>query len=627
MSHFPNIPVNVTVLGTTATQEYAWAWVGGNWSVSIGATEAPDTMAMNIRFPAMMTMEAVEDDDVSGGLNYEGPGWAINTIPLNVSISAQEDDDVSYRLEMTLEPEEEGDDPVTIVMAQGWEVRFPQWYHVHAALPSPLAAPVVLMQTWASCSVTLMSPLADPTVFMGQPVDADILLEHPLGEIAVMLRLPQEVFTPGETYYSQVATLGPRRLLSDPLPLRKASDMGEYRENQYLPHVYGKVAVSPIPLDQKNLRWLLADHHIQRVHQVFFGSTPFSGWDFTNELDATSHPIAVLRLSQPPESGEPVTVIVSGKSNPATGELLTHPIQIVQDIVAMQPGGWGMPREAFYRLLEDYPSVRLGGVINKEMTLRQALDEILLPLGIIWSTSPLLMMREAPFGAASELILDEASAEATHDSLYTVVRLLYSQNYATGRPGRAMKAEAVRERQLYGSLEYTLEAPWVQTMRDAQFVVDHFLKTHARPRWTITGKAPLSETTQLGDTVVVDHPLMPQNEGIVIGKTVNRTQANVDYVVRAWAGEEPKTRRIQDSEGIDKFPGDGLQFVYRDGIVTLTILDDLGNPLANATVTLNGAVTKTTDRTGRVQFEAERGLNTVTVVSAGYAPFEMDLEF
>jgi hypothetical protein len=69
----------------------------------------------------------------------------------------------------------------------------------------------------------------------------------------------------------------------------------------------------------------------------------------------------------------------------------------------------------------------------------------------------------------------------------------------------------------------------------------------------------------------------------------------------------------------------GIRVAYRDGVATFTVLDFAGDPLANASVTLDGMLTRTTDRLGTVQFTTSRGLHGLLVVAAGYASMELDV--
>ena len=52
-------------------------------------------------------------------------------------------------------------------------------------------------------------------------------------------------------------------LLTDKLPLRRASDLPNYRTDaadKLLPWVFGRATLAPVPLDLVGAEWLVADH-------------------------------------------------------------------------------------------------------------------------------------------------------------------------------------------------------------------------------------------------------------------------------------------------------------------------------------------------------------------------------
>ena len=119
------------------------------------------------------------------------------------------------------------------------------------------------------------------------------------------------------------------RLLSDPLPLRVAADLPRYRTEaaaRVLPWVYGRVTLSPVPLDDAGLEWLVADHPVVAVEAVRSAGKALDGWQLVQRLDETGRAIATVRLTRAPEAELAAQVV--GRRDDTSGALLEHPAAI-----------------------------------------------------------------------------------------------------------------------------------------------------------------------------------------------------------------------------------------------------------------------------------------------------------
>lgn len=177
----------------------------------------------------------------------------------------------------------------------------------------------------------------------------------------------------------------------------------------------------------------------------------------------------------------------------------------------------------------------------------------------------------------------------------------------------------------YGRIEVDLDMPAVRTARDALALGSARLASLARAKWLVSAEVATSRRVpELGDTVRLDHPFVPAGLAVVRARAVMRDEMVATLSMILYAGSLPMVTLISRSQQFD-ISGDALFIEYQDGWATFTITDDDGNPLAGASVTLDGTLTRTTDQTGRVQFKTHRGTHTLTVVAHGYAPFEMDV--
>lgn len=417
------------------------------------------------------------------------------------------------------------------------------------------------------------------------------------------------------------------RLLSDSLPLRRSTDLPGFRVDAVLPWAYGRVTLAPVPLDDSGLEWLLADHPIVALHRVTAGGEAVTGWQLVQRVDATGAAIATLRLTQAPKAGATLAAEITGRRHPTTGAALEHPADIAADV--LRQCGWQVPVDAFRGLRDDYPGLALGLVLDSPVRLREAVAAIVEPLGAIWTANPLAARRagaRTPVGTLDAMAADEIRARSDHGSLATVARVTFAHDWASGQPRQALTLSAPDAIKLYGRIEAELAMPAVRTARDALAIGTAILADRARPQWSITAQAASSAlSAEVADTLTLAHPWVPEGAAVVIALERNTEQGTRSYTLAMPAGAAPRVVLDRRSQAIDPAAPEPGSILYRDGTATFTISDDTGNPLANAAVTLDGADTRNTDRTGRVQFKTERGPHTLTVFLAGYAPFELDV--
>jgi len=186
-----------------------------------------------------------------------------------------------------------------------------------------------------------------------------------------------------------------------------------------------------------------------------------------------------------------------------------------------------------------------------------------------------------------------------------------------------MMLEAPQAVQEWGRIVADVDLPMVLTARAALDIGTRRLQAMAIPTWRIDIDARMTPEPRLGDAVRLSHPHLP--EGIAMVRSIAKDRGRPELAMQLTmpAGTLPDVRMIRQGLGMDAEGGDPLSVLYRDGMATFTILDDAGNALGGASVTLDGMETRSTDRFGVVQFETERGPHTLFVVALGYEPFEI----
>lgn len=415
------------------------------------------------------------------------------------------------------------------------------------------------------------------------------------------------------------------QLLSDPIALRRSIVLPEYVADTILPWIYGRVTLAPVRLDAAGYEWLVADHPIVGVSRVLVGGLAVAGWQLIQTLDATGHAISKIRLTTAPKSGESVAVSVIGRRHAQTGAVLEHPADIVESL--LEEHGWTVSADAFRVLRERFPGLSLGGVFDRATTLRAAVTTVLASVDAEWSAAPLLAWLSsqpaAPLWTATPALVDEASAESTHEDLATRLAVSFAQDWAAGAPAFSLLVAAPERIAEVGVLEATLDLPWVRTARDALAIASQILQRRARPSWTITLSVGDGGGLLPGDAVTLAHPWIPR--GVATISRIARSADRYTITLILAAGSAPRIELVSRGERVETAGVDPLRVVYQDGVAAFTILNDLGDPLAGASVSLDGAETRTTDRLGQVQFTTTRGTHTLLVVAAGYAPFEMEV--
>ncbi len=408
---------------------------------------------------------------------------------------------------------------------------------------------------------------------------------------------------------------------TDPVPLGRSTDWPEYVADYALPVIYGRVRIAPRPYDRDGTLWLLAGHPIAGVDRVELGGSETDGWVLQNGVDPTGRAIAVLETAQPVASADDLKVELRGKMHPRTGDLLDRPDLILWDWLA---GVCGMP--VSQSALDDLRSwsqdngIRCGGMIDDaSQTIQSATDSIAAGMGLAWSAAlagVAIPWPGVPAGIAETLDVraDDVEAAASAGDITTRLRIDYAMDWAAGRPGRSLIMDAPGAMERYGMRESTITAAWITDTRSAESMAERWLRWYAGPSWEINART--AQPIAVGSPVTLDHPHCPATTAVCIAATIGDTDTAITCLAGAdYSGE---VRVVRRSTGADLDARTDTTYTYRDGLLTYTVRDAAGRPLAGARITLDGAQTRSTDVHGRVQFRATRGRHVLTIEAAGY---------
>lgn len=226
-------------------------------------------------------------------------------------------------------------------------------------------------------------------------------------------------------------------------------------------------------------------------------------------------------------------------------------------------------------------------------------------------------------------IIDGVSASSSQEDLITVLRVLFDYDYGRGTFRKAVQLEAKESIAKYGRIEKEIQAYWLSSFRTAVQMGERQLKYYSRPKWDVSFVASLEYADiPPGEWVVLEeHPLLPiSGRVLVTDAPLDLSVGEVSFTVEKVAGDPVEVEITKLSEAFEPEVLEGLTITYKDGIATITILNELGEPLGGASVMLDGETIRTTDSLGRVQFVTTRGRHILLVEATGYASLEFTVE-
>ncbi len=422
--------------------------------------------------------------------------------------------------------------------------------------------------------------------------------------------------------------------LSDRIPLRETTAWGSYKNKSTLPLVYGRVPVRPIPYDNSATLFVCADHVCQGVDGVTVDGVDVIAYEFRNDVDDTGHAVAVVELADPLPVGSDLIVELRGRVHPDTGELLTNPAFVLWDLMANVVG---LPVQISdldqFRTETATLGIELGGIIdNASRSIRSQIDEICASIGAVWSAAmpgiarlyppAASVVRDPDFAVFDRITAGDVKAVSSQGRIVTVLRVLY--DFDGNKPRRAVQFEAPDAKEEYGHIDREIEARWLRSPRQAADLGARILAYQSQPVWEISWSADGGDIPP-GVYVEIRHPRSPvQGSVLVMDSDVNLGAGSM-IVAEAPAGALSAVVMTTISTAFEPELSSGASVLYQAGIATFTITDDDGRPLVGARVTMDGVQTNTTDNSGRVQFEADRGRHLLYVEASGYQPLEIEV--
>lgn len=225
--------------------------------------------------------------------------------------------------------------------------------------------------------------------------------------------------------------------------------------------------------------------------------------------------------------------------------------------------------------------------------------------------------------------MDSVSAVSSQEDLATVVRVLFDYDYGKKSFRKAVELESKDAIVRYGRIEKEIQSYWIGSFRLAVELGERQLNYHARPKWKVSFVTSLDYANiPPGGWISVDkHPLIPfSGIALVTDAPLDLSAGEVSFIVEKNVGSPVVSTVIELSKAFKPIVPSGPAITYENGVATFTILNELGDPLADASVMLDGVTVHVTDQKGQVQFVTARGKHRLLVEATGYASLEFEVQ-
>lgn len=416
-------------------------------------------------------------------------------------------------------------------------------------------------------------------------------------------------------------------LLSEILPLRMARSLGDFAEDQPLPHRYGDLSAAPFRLIKLAAdKWFAADHPME-ITGVFVDREATAGWDSAIESDGAGNSWTVVNLAAPAPADATVSAAGYGKAHPTTGALIDNPADLFVDVLRLagRETSWSS-----FRAECAAAGLRLAGSIDTVASVRAHLDVIAQCAGAVWTPE---MARLYPVPSATGLVtklgkMDVSGLQVSADLTDTgdVLSLAYHYDAAAARPQAHMQFTASPQR--LGGVVVSRELKWIASAANAQTIGTRLLARLAGERYDVAFRSGRTDLRPGRWVRLLDHPEWPfagESPLLMVTAVEIDPDARSAAVTAEHLRSTPRVDVTAHSVALPNTTDAGVDVAFRNGSVTLTFVDNAGRPLGDARVSFDGSAARRTDAQGRVVFSATKGTHAVAVEATGMVPFTFEI--
>ena len=393
------------------------------------------------------------------------------------------------------------------------------------------------------------------------------------------------------------------------MPLRATSEWGQFDDVQTIGHRIGSCAGKMLVYDNTRALWVWAGHACGGVDSVTVGGLPVNNWQWRNGVDNAGLPVCFVEFDSPIDEG--ITPVGHGRGKLLdNGTLMENPADVIWYIRSVIAGQrYDASDIDQFRFECANNDVTVSGSINdRDLTIQGQIKQIVSSIAGFWSAQMPGVAKLVPAfdyitSTVTPVNTSGIQANCDHSDLINCVTIEY--DYIDGAATQSMTLEATESVMEYGRRAETLPAPWVATTRVAEQVGRRYLQRSARPQWVID-ISTVPGMFSLGDGVNIDHVHAPVAGGFMVsGVQIDLDSSTSNVTVAAPAGAEPLVKLTHTASQSDPV-------IYPSALVNtqgdqrvLTLTDANRQPLAGASVLLDGQYPRTSDAAGRVVFPAD----------------------
>lgn len=416
-------------------------------------------------------------------------------------------------------------------------------------------------------------------------------------------------------------------LLSEMLPLRTTRMLGDYAVDAVLALRFGDLTHARFPLVQLTpQKWFAADHAME-ITAVDIDAEITAGWNYGIESDTAGHSWTVVNLAAAAPPGALVSAGGRGKRNPATGALLENPAEIIEYL-----SSFAGRSDIFPALRAECAAagIRIADSVDQLISIRSSFDRIVESIGAIWTPQMARLYPTSTIaGPVLALTLDDVGDLSVSASLVDtadILRLSYDVADATGKAQHYIELSASPQR--YGGVVAEITAPALRTPANAEAIGRAKLERMAGERYDVAFSSSRTDIRPGSWWRLVDHPEWPfegDDPVLMILSVEVSPDANAAQVTAETILARPIVTVSAHSLALPDTSEGAVEVGFKNGVLTLKILDKDGKPLVGARVALDGSAAKTTDDRGLVTFNTTVGKHTLAIEAAGYAPQILEL--
>lgn len=418
-------------------------------------------------------------------------------------------------------------------------------------------------------------------------------------------------------------------LISEPLPLKKTSALGAYKEDAIIPVPYGDLSKAPMkPVHLTGNTYLCAPFPCVSIDGVLIDDQETSGFESTLINDPQGNVYQAITLAAPAPDGSAVTVRLKGKPSAKTGALMENPADIIEDLYRMI--GSTINLNDFYNECNN-DDLRIAGVIDSEMTARAVINEIAESVGAIW-TRDSSRLYPAPVPLEQSNTFDRydfrnikpgtLKASASVDRAADRLRVEFDHISASNEFGSYVELVAQPER--YQS-EKVLSAKWLRGNASAVKVGARILERVAGTTLALSFDTD-TLLTRPAAWSFIEHPYLPA-PGYFMSLTVNKSvTSNRCRITGEIIVDRPQLIKVlNSSQRIVPAESAAVEAAIEDGNVIFTVTDDQGNSVVGATAYLDNIGPRVSDGQGRVTFEYIPGVHILGIEAPDRVPISIEV--